>query len=561
MIKKAWYIGKDFFIAKKERRAASFLVTASIILQLGMVYSAVLMNEWSNDFYSALQALDKNALYSSLATFCVIITLTICIFMSKYTCQAWLGLRWRQFMTEKYYAKWIETYAYCSLEALGYENDNPDQRVSEDVHSFINLTISLSLGIIDSIVTLASFIAILWSLSGALKFQLFGFDCTIPGYLVWTALIYSLFGTVVTYIIGRRLSGADYLQEQKEANFRFALMRVRENAESIALYKGGNYEKVIFKMALSEVISNSLAIIKINKNLGIWGSFFGNISSIIPILIVLPRFFAKEIMLGGLMQIRSAFDHVHDSLSFLANSFASIASYKAVIDRLTGFNEHVEKWCQILQTKEIKISYHESAHLVLKELTIRAPDNHILINNLNLTFIPGNSYLITGNNGCGKSTLIKAIAGIWTFGEGSILFPHGHVAFFIPQKPYMRYGTLAQAIMYPDYNVGEIERLSSLLKEVNLGYLVERLDQQENWSTSLSLGEQQKIAILRAVVHNPDILIMDESSSALTEEDEKVVYQLIKTSLSHSIIISIGHRSSLKQLHNHIEVKLKSIND
>lgn len=551
LFRQAWHIGKDFFLSKEYRKKAYFLLIASIIFQLGMVYSSVLMNKWSNDFYTALQELDKQEVYRALKTFVIVLFFTIFVFVSKYVCQAKLALNWRSFLTERYCSKWLNGKSYFGATLISNKNDNPDQRISEDLSSYVTLTIDLAFGIFSSIVTLASFLTILWSLSGILKVTILNTEFEIAGYLVWSALIYSLIGTVITYIIGRDLSKVDYLQEKKEANFRFSMMRLRENSSSIALYNGEKYEKSVFLSSLEEVITNALSIIRINRNLGIWSNLFNNVSIIAPILISAPRFFAKEITLGGLMQIKNAFGEVQESLSFLAISFKTIANYRAVVERLVEFNLNIDNWEKVSNEKEIKIFEHDSNDLVLKNLDLYTPDDKTLFKNLNLTFSPGNQYLLTGKNGAGKTTLIEAISGLWIFGRGEILLPKNKQIFFIPQKVYMNIGSLLDVITYPKGKQLEKEKIVELLKELNLNNLIERLDNKENWASSLSFGEQQKIAIIRAILINPDILIMDESSSSLTRQDEELVYNVIKARLPKAIIISIGHREGLKKLHNH----------
>ena len=387
-----------------------------------------------------------------------------------------------------------------------------------------------------------------------LKFTISGQEVSIYGHLVWVALVYSIIVTLVTYKIGRRLADVDYLQEKKEANFRFAMMRFRENAESVALYRGEKYEQNIFKNAFTKIVENTLTIINISKNLSIWATFRVNIANIIPILVSAPRLFAKEIQFGDVMQIRGAFDQVLDALSFLASSFGTIASYKAVIERLTEFNHSIDQWRSVQSDNKIRISESKSDNLVLDNLTIRTP-NEAAMFNLSYKMKPGNSYLITGKNGAGKSTLIKALGGIWVFGEGDIIFPENKSRFFIPQNTYMPVGTLKDVIVYPSCELESVENITELMKEANIAYLIERLDNHENWSISLSLGEQQKIAILRAIIHKADILIMDESVSGVTEEDQERLYKLIKRKLPESIIVSVGHNSNLKKFHTE-EIKL-----
>lgn len=549
IIAQSWKIGKDVFFDPQKRIKAISLLVAAVIFELCMVYSSVLIAQWYNDFYTSLQNLDKAGLYHNLQVFTLIITFTISAFIIKYLCQSYFSMLWRTSLTEKYLDKWIKSKAYYGANLLEDKGDNPDQRISQDLDSFVNSSITLSLGLLNSIVTLISFIVMLWSLSGTLNFTLFNIDFAINGYLVWTALIYSFISTIITFRIGRNLSKVDYLQEKKEANFRFSLMRFRENAESISLYKGENYEQNIFKLAFDEIIHNFFAIIKIHRNLGIWSNFARIMSGLVPIILASPRLFAKEINFGGLMQIRMAFGNIEEAFSFFASSFTSIASYKAVIKRICEFEQNIQQWQNLVANNTINLSEDAGNDLIIKNLTLKSPKGNILQENLNYHFKAGQSYLITGKNGAGKSTFLKTLGKIWIFGDGEIIFPQGKLIFFIPQHVYMPFGSLAQAISYPLKQTFTDEYILELLEQANISYLSPRLHHQENWSISLSLGEQQKIAILRAIIHKPDILIMDESSSSLNEKDETKLHHLIKQKLPKATIISVGHRASLKEFH------------
>jgi vitamin B12/bleomycin/antimicrobial peptide transport system ATP-binding/permease protein len=551
LIKQAWVLGKNFFFDKEQRKKACLLLSASIILECAMVYGSVLLNKWSNDFYTSLQNLDKESLYGNIKTWCLIVFFLITVFVVKYVCRSLLALNWRKYLTEIYYTRWADKGAYFGSDLLGKAGDNPDQRISADINSFVTLSIDLTLEVLSSIITLVSFCTILWSLSGILKFSLLGYDFAISGYLVWVAIIYSVIGTIVTFKIGKRLASVDYAQEKKEADFRFSMMRFRENGEAIAIYKGEEYEKNVFQSAFTEVVNNFLRIISITKNLALWSNFYNNLSNILPIIIASPRLFAKEIQLGGLMQIASAFARVEGAFAILVNSFTVIASYKAVVSRLTEFNANINAWEQTLETNKITISEAKGELLSIKDLTIKDPSDKTLLDRFSYQFLPGNAYLVTGRNGSGKSTLIKAMNGMWVFGEGEIIFPEGKSKFFIPQKSYMPKGTLLQAITYPDSKGYDLDMIEKLMEKANIGYLVERLHNEENWSIALSGGEQQKISILRAIIHNPDILVMDECSSALTIDDEETMYDLLKSSLFGATIVSVGHRDSLRKFHSH----------
>lgn len=551
LINKAWNLGKDYFFSKEHRYTSLGLLIPSIILELLLVYGSILVTKWYNDFYTSLQELNKIALYENLKFFVFLVTWIVISYVIKYVLQNYLLIKWRKFITEKYLEKWINTGAYYGFGIIGNKNDNPDQRISEDLKSFVELSIALSFGMLKSFANLIAFTYILWILSGVLKFTLFGHNFELVGYLVWAALIYSIIDTIVSFRIGKKLPEKDYLQEKKEANFRFSMMRYRENSESIALYKGEKYEKEIFKSAFKEVVENFLSLVKINKNIGLWSSLSNNLGGVIPILLATPRLFAKEINFGGLMQIRLAFAHVQDAFAFFANAITTIAKYRAVVERLSEFNQTVDNWNEIRESSNIKIFSQESENIILNNLCLNTPNNKQLQKGLSYEFEPGNSYLISGKNGAGKSTLIKALGNIWMFGEGEINFPKNKSIFFIPQHVYMPFGTLAQSISYPLIEAIDRKNIENLLVEANLSYLVERLDNEENWSVTLSLGEQQKIAILRAIIHNPDILIMDESSSALNPQDETKLLKFIKDKLTKSIIISVGHHDSLKELHDY----------
>ncbi|MBN8827639.1 MAG: ABC transporter ATP-binding protein/permease [Sphingobacteriia bacterium] len=557
IIKNAWDLGKDFFIKSEYKKKAIALFITSIILELVMVYFNVILNEWNNDFYTSLQEYNKDGIYKALGTFFIIVFFYILVFVSKYVFQSILTIEWRKWMTQDYINKWTNNDAYYGTNNLfRAKNDNPDQRISEDISYFIDYTLSLTLGLLNSIVSLISFVTILWTLSGVLKFTLLDTNFAIKGYLVWLSVIYAGIGTVVAYRIGRDLPLIDYLQEQKEASFRFRMMRFRENSENIAFYKGVLFEKGVFKLAIDKIVDNFYIYMHINKRLSIWTNLYNNMTTVVPILAACPRYFKKEITLGKVMQIYGAFREVHTALSFLVNSFRSIAAYKAVIIRLTEFNANIENWHQTSQTKAIAIT-NEGDQLSLNNLNIQTPFGKSLIINLNVTFKHSESYIITGKNGAGKSTLLRAIRGLWPFGSGEINIPSDKNIFYIPQRTYMPFGTLAEVIFYPKTCLTENDKdyIKSLMKTARIDYLSDRLDEEENWGIILSLGEQQKIALIRAILSLPDILIMDESTNALNEEDEEIFFKLLKEKLPKATIITIGHKSALKQYFNN-EVKV-----
>jgi vitamin B12/bleomycin/antimicrobial peptide transport system ATP-binding/permease protein len=556
-IKNAWHLSKGVFKDKEYRSRAILFALLSLIFELLMVALYVVLNKWHNTFYNALQNFDGKAIRSSLLYFAILVLFFVAVAVIRYVAKSKLEIHWRKWMTEHFLQEWVNKNAYYGNSITAGLSDNPDQRISEDIKSFVKITIVLTLDLLSSIVSLVSFVIILWSLSGIIKFSMGSINIGIHGYLVWAAIIYALIGTYLTYKIGKNLPLYEYLQEKKEANFRFSLMRFRENAENVALYDGVTYEKNVFKRAIDAIVENFNIIISVNRNINLWVVLYNNLSMTFPLIIALPRYLAKEIQLGGLMQIASAFNKVQDALSFLINSFSTIALYRAVINRLVEFEHNINNWQETINHNDIKLVYSENDGIKLENLSILSPKGDMLLNNLNLNFKNKEKYLITGRNGCGKSTLLKAIRGIWPFGSGVISLPKGRSTFFIPQKTYMPSGTLLEIIAYPNNIIANEEKdeIVELMNAFNISYLIPRFDNEENWSIALSLGEQQKIAIIRALLSKPDILIMDESTSAITEADESIIFDFIKKKLSDSILISIGHRLHLKNYHTQ-EIKL-----
>lgn len=546
LIKKAWKLGRGYFVDKETRKKAWLFVVGSFAFELLGVAFYVLMNKWTNEFYASLQNLDPLAFIAAMKFFIFALIYGIIVFAVKYVMQSKLALSWRTYMTDEYLQKWLANKAYYGSSIVDETNENPDQRISEDIASFTSNSISLVFGILNSVITLISFLGILWMLSGIFKFSLFNKEITIYGYLVWVALVYAFVITFISFKIGKKLSEFDYLQEKKEANFRFSMMRLRENSESIALYRGENYEQNFFKASFNLIVENTLSLIKISKNLIMWRNFYSNIASFLPIAISVPKLFRKEITLGDVMQIAQAFDKVLDAFLFFASSIKDIASYKAVVQRLSELNNNLENWNYIYSNCKIKFK-EEGETLEINNLSVFTPKGKKLFN-LSYNMEPGKSYLITGDNGVGKSTLIKILGKLWLFGQGEIIFPKSKKIFFIPQNTYMSAGTLRDMICYPSFKDKDIT--ASLLNKVNLSHLADRIDNNENWSISLSLGEQQKIAILRALIHKPDILIMDKSTSGITHEDQAMLYKFLRKELPNSIIISVGHGDELKKFHD-----------
>jgi putative ATP-binding cassette transporter len=539
-----------------ERWGAYLLLTAIVGLNVGQVYINVLLNQWNTNFYNSLQAIDKNAFLQALIRFSYLAGIFIVIAVYSTYLNQILQIKWRRWLTRQYLTDWLGKQNYYRMQLFGSRTDNPDQRISEDIDQFIQLTLSLSLGLLSAVMTLVSFLAILWQLSGVLAFEVSGKAFVIPGYMVWVALIYSLIGTLIMMKIGRPLVRLNFNQQLYEANFRFSMVRLRENSESIAFYKGEAQENANFLEHFTAVVSNTWLIMKRQKRLNWFTSGYGQIAVIFPFLVVAPRFFAGKIQLGGLMQTASAFGQVQDSLSFIINSYDGIATWKAVVERLQGFNNSVR------QTKDSYVpgngfKQHLATEKLIKadNITIKLPDGRILLDNINLNIQLGNSLLITGTSGTGKSTLLRTLANLWPFVEGQLTMPISANMMFLPQKPYLPLGTLRQVLCYPNPPDTEDEKLRDALSCCQLDKLVGDLDETKQWSQILSIGEQQRIAFVRILLVQPEFIFMDEATSALDETSEALLYEMLKSRLPDAAIVSVGHRKSLRAWHQ-IEIAL-----
>jgi putative ATP-binding cassette transporter len=545
-----WVLTKPFWWSE-ERWAARGLLAVIVSLNLGLVYVNVLINQWNNDFYNTLQQMDKVGFFHQLLRFSGLAAAYIVVAVYQLYLNQMLQIRWRRWLTGRYLADWIGARVYYRLQLTDPSTDNPDQRIADDLAGFCDRTLNLTLGFLSSLVTLVSFASILWTLSGTLSFALNGMQIGIPGYMVWVALVYALAGTLFIHFIGRPLIGLNFNQQKFEANFRFSLVRFRENAEAIALYAGEATETHRLMHGFGDVVSNWWAIMKRQKTLMWFRAGYNQTALIFPFLVAAPRFFSGALKLGGLMQTASAFGQVQDALSWFVNAYAQIAQWKATVDRLTGFRNACHQAQEEAQSGAgVVVGTADSAGVVARDVRIDLPHGLALLAPLDIDLKPGENVLVTGPSGAGKSTLFRAFAGIWPFGRGTVSMPSRARLLFLPQKPYLTIGSLREQLCYPAA-VGKIgdHELRGVLAACGLGHLVQRLDEEQHWAQQLSGGEQQRVAFARALVQKPDWLFMDEATSALDEASEAQLYRLLASKLPHSTVISIGHRSSLAQFH------------
>lgn len=550
-LQNAWKLAKGYWVSEERWRARG-LLAAIVALNLGIVYINVLINAWRSTFYNVLNERNKEGFVSALGDFSLLAGIFIVIAGYQLYLRMMLTIRWRKWLTRQYLGDWLSNQTFYRMKLVDSENtDNPDQRISEDINLFVSHALTLSLGLLREGVTLISFIVILWQMSGPLEIPLGQTVFVVGGYLVWAALAYAGLGTWLTVKLGKPLVSLNFIQQRYEADFRFSLMRLRENSESVALYKGQREEEKSFLARFQQVFGNYWKLMNLNKRLTWFTAGYGQLSIIFGILVAAPRYFANKISLGEMFQIADAYGTVQSSLSFFIDSFTQLAEWKAVIDRLGQFSTNMAK-VQTLRSEvtEPEIRRQAQSDLVVDGLDVLRPDGHRLLAGFSLRLLPGDSLLVSGPSGCGKSTLLRALAGIWPFGRGTITFPADKQALFLPQKSYIPIATLRQAIGYPGLTRPvEDDQLRLVLEECRLSFLAGRLDDMEDWAQVLSLGEQQRLAFARVLLQQPDILILDEATTALDEPTEQHLYRLVKERLPQAVLISVGHRSTLLQYH------------
>jgi putative ATP-binding cassette transporter len=545
----AWaMIGPYWF--SDDRWAARGLLLAVVLLTLGMVYLTVLLNQWNNAFYSALQDKDLVAFRGQLLRVTWLIGIFIVLAVYQVYLNQMLEIRWRRWLTDRYLRAWLADGAYYRMQLVARETDNPDQRIAEDVHLLAAHTLGLFTGGLRAIVTLVTFVAILWGLSGTFTVPMGGFSLAIPGYIVWVAVLYAVVGTWLTDWLGRPLVRLNFDKQRYEADFRFGLVRFRENTEGVALYRGETDEFRGFRQRFEDVVGNWWGIMRRQKRMAYFTNAYGLGAWIVPSIVAAPRYFRGEIGLGGLMQTTQAFQQVQDALSFFIQSYKEIAAWSAVVERLAGFDRALEHVRRQSTESGVRVAAGRPTQLTVEGVDLDLPDGQPLMTNINLSLRQGDTVLLGGASGSGKSTLVRAIAGIWPFGRGDIHVPKDARVLFLPQRPYLPIGALRDVVSYPMPADGVDDKtLREALEAVDLKDLTGRLDEAAHWALQLSPGEQQRLAFARALVQKPDWLFLDEATSAVDEGTESRLYQLVRERLPETTIFSIGHRATLGPFH------------
>jgi vitamin B12/bleomycin/antimicrobial peptide transport system ATP-binding/permease protein len=562
-LSKLWVLAKPYWFAEerqavglwgrsvmvKESWIARGLLAVIVGLSVLIVYMSKLINSWNARFFNALQEKNAEAFWAELLYWVVLVALFIVAFVYRLWLTQLLTIRWRRWLSEVYFRDWLADRTYYRMELTGQGTDNPEQRIEQDCATFCQQTLSITLGLLLQVMTLITFAAVLWNLSGAFVLPIFG-GITIPGYMMWAAVAYALVGSVATYLIGRPLVRVNFELERFNADFRYRMVRIRENAESIALYRGEHDEERRLRSAFARIFETWWSLMTYTKRLAWLTSFYGQAASIFPIIVAAPQYFAGKIQLGVLTQTADAFGQVQGALSWFVDTYATLAAWKAGVDRLTTFSEAMVRAKKAAQESDFQRSPQSTPELALRDVDVRLPNGSMLLEDVDVTIQQGDTLLLRGPSGSGKTTLFRVLAGLWPFGRGRIGLPKDARVLFLPQKPYLPTGTLREVLSYPetpDHYTEEACR--EVLETCMLGHLVPRLAESANWSLVLSGGEQQRVAFARALLYRPNWLFLDEASSALDEPTERRMYELLAERLPGAAVISVAHRPTVEAFH------------
>lgn len=537
-------------VRAREGTIGTWMIAFLIAINLGQVALNVRLSFFSRDMFNALEAKDAAAFwYQLFVIFTPLAAVFVAIALTEVLLQNVLNIRWRAFLNTYYVNQWLGDGAHYRMQLIGRGADNPDQRISEDLRKFVDSTYSLSIGLMNQAATLVSFVAILWTISAGFTFP--GTSYEVPGLLVWVCAGYAILGTWITHLIGRPLIPLNFEQERVEANYRFSLARLREYSEQVALLSGERAEEEGLAYRFRQIVDNYMQIVIRLIKLNTFTSAYFQANVVVPYILTAPYYFVGRITLGQMQQVVGAFSRVESALTYFITIYTTLADYKAVLDRLTTFEGAIASAQRVGGESKLAIASAASRELRLKNLNVRLPDGRTLMHTEGLAFRPGERTLMTGPSGSGKSTLFRAIAGIWPFGEGEVLVPQGQSMMLLPQRPYIPIGTLREAVSYPAradaYNDRDI---AEALRVAKLPQIAERLDEDRAWGHTLSLGEQQRLAVARALLAKPDWLFLDEATAALDEPTEAEIYQIIKEKLPQTTVVSIGHRSTLLGYHD-----------
>ena len=545
-LKAFWALTKPYWVS--EKRGVGLTLLATVVgLAMTLVWLELQFNSWNRGFYNTFETRDQLDFFHQLGLFALLAVIYIITAVYRQYFQQMLLIEWRTWLTERFLADWLKDQAHYRMQLLDRGTDNPDQRIAEDLRLFVDLTLTLFIGFLSAVATLIVFAIVLWRLSIEVPVP----GIPVPGALLWVAVIYAVVGTAITHFIGKALIGLDFNQQRFEADFRYSLMRLRENTEGIALYRGEAAEGRTLRGRFVPVIQNWWALMYKQKQLTWFTVFYMQLAIIFPFIVVSPRFFAGAITLGVIFQTASAFGQVQTSLSWFINAYTTFASWKATVDRLIGFAQSLDRVRVEADRLDGDRIVEPGGTIGLEALEISLPQGKPLLAATSVELKPGEHVLVSGPSGAGKSTLFRSLAGIWPYWKGRIRLPAGARLLFLPQKPYLPLGSLKHAVSYPDdASKHPDDEVKMALEAVGLPHMTDGLERTENWAQVLSGGEQQRLAFARALLNQPDWLFLDEATSALPEADQDALYRLVKQRLPRTTLVSVGHRESLAAHHD-----------
>lgn len=546
-----------FSIRMQERWIGLGFVAVILGINVAQVYINVLLNAWNNRFYTALQNRDGIEFWHELGVFSWYAFIYITIYVYEVYITSWLRIRWRDWMTQDFLNRWMAHSNHYRIGTAWPATDNPDQRISEDINNYVTTTFSLFVSIFSTVLSLYAFTQVLWGISAQFPYTIAGFNLSaLPGYLVWAAVIYSVGGTLLTHLIGRPLIKLNFQQQHVEADFRYSMMRVRENSEQIALLKGEGVEKRAMAGFFGRIIDNWYKLMNANRNLRAFTLFYGQFSTVFPFIMLAPAYFlsGSTMQLGFLTQTASAFGQVQGNFSFFVTAYGTLADWKAVLDRLTSFEAAMASAELLAEQPPLAVRRDGADGIAVRRATVALPSGEPIVRMADLAFRKGEAVLVSGPSGAGKTSILRAIAGIWPFGGGEVAIAEGARVMVLPQSAYLPLGTLRQALAYPhDPESYCDEKIREVLAACGLAAMAGKLDdlsEGPNLAARLSGGERQRVAIARAILAEPDFLLLDEATASLDEPAEAALYKLLRQRLPKAGIVSIGHRSSLAKFHD-----------
>jgi putative ATP-binding cassette transporter len=554
-LRRIWRLAALYFNGE-EKKKARLLALGVLVLTLLQIGIQVRFNIWNRDFFNALESRDRGAFFGQMGMFLALAAASMVTAVFQLYVRQVLQLHWRRWLVVRLQHAWLQGGRHYQLNFLEGAADNPDQRISENTRWATAMAVDMAVGLITSVLMLVSFVGILWGLSGPLHIAFGATEFDIPGYMVWAALLYAGIGSGLTWLIGRPMVEANIRRNEAESEHRFALIRLRESSEGVALIRGERDEERGLMGAFDHVVTVMKDLMRSERHLMWLTSAYGMLLTVFPVLVASPRYFAGAITLGVLMQIASAFAQVTTALNWFVDNFPRIADWRSHVERVMVLEDTLEAADQIgAETGLIALREGpgEDGQEVLsfRDLQIAHPDGNVVIGEANAEIRAGEKVLIVGESGTGKSTLFRAIAGLWPWGSGEIHIPPRNHMMFMPQRPYLPLGSLRGAVAYPAAAKGFTDAaLGQALETAGLPHLVARLDETERWDRILSLGEQQRLAFARMLLHRPRWVFMDEATAALDEDNQDRLMTLFRNEMAESALVSIGHRPGLDVYHD-----------